>query len=57
MAQGETAKSIAARVNIQLTIAEWETVREAVDNGATITIDARREVLLAYHYALHRQAQ
>jgi hypothetical protein len=28
-----------------------------VNNGAAIPIDARREVLLGYHYTLHRQVQ
>jgi hypothetical protein len=33
------------------------TIRASVNNGAAISIDARREVLLGYHYALHQQAQ
>jgi hypothetical protein len=57
MAEGDTKDTIAAKVKVQLTIAEWETIRAAVNNGAAIPIDARREVLLGYHYALHRQAQ
>jgi hypothetical protein len=46
MTKGDTAESIANRVKVQLTVAEWETIRAVVDNGATIPIDARREVLL-----------
>jgi hypothetical protein len=57
MAEGDTKDTIAAKVKVQLTTAEWETIRAAVNNGATIPIDARREVFLGYHYALHRQAQ
>jgi hypothetical protein len=57
MTEGDTAKSIANRVKVQLTVPEWERIRAAVDNDATIPIDIRREVLLGYHYALHRQSQ
>jgi hypothetical protein len=57
MAEGDTAESIANRAKVQLTVAEWETIKVAVKNGATIPIDARREVLLGYHYALHQQSQ
>jgi hypothetical protein len=57
MAKGGTKETIAARVKVQLTTAEWETIRVAVNNMAVIPIDTRREVLLGYHYALHRQAQ
>jgi hypothetical protein len=52
MAKGDITETLAARVKIQLTIAEWETIRAAVNNGASIQVDARREVLLGYHYAL-----
>jgi hypothetical protein len=54
MAEGDTAESIANRV---LTVVEWETIRAAVDNGTTIPIDIRQEVLLGYHYVLHWQSQ
>jgi hypothetical protein len=56
MEEGDTAETIVARVKIQFTIAKWETIRAVVDNGATMPVDARREVLLGYHYALHQQA-
>jgi hypothetical protein len=57
MEEGDTTESIANRVKAQLTLAEWETIKAAVNNDAAIPIDARREVLLGYHYALHRQSQ
>jgi hypothetical protein len=57
MAEGDTTESVAARVKVKLTMAEWETIRAAVDNGAPTQLDARREVLSGYHYALHRQSQ
>jgi hypothetical protein len=56
MEEGDTVETVVARVKIQLTIAKWETIRAAVDNGAAMPVDARREVLLGYHYALHQQA-
>jgi hypothetical protein len=57
MAEGDTADSVANRSKTRLTVAEWETIKAAVNNGATIPIDARREVLLGYHCALHRQSK
>jgi hypothetical protein len=57
MAEGETTETMVARVKIQLIAAEWDTIRIAVNNGVAIPVDARRELLLGYHYALHRQAQ
>jgi hypothetical protein len=48
MAEGDTAESIANGVKVQLTVVEWETIRAAVDSGAAILIDARREILLGY---------
>jgi hypothetical protein len=57
MAEGDTTESIANREKIQLTVEEWDTIKAAVNEGAAIPVDARREVLLGYHYMLHRQAQ
>jgi hypothetical protein len=57
MAEGDTTDSVANRAKIRLTVEEWETIKVAVNNGATIPIAARREVLLGYHYALHRQSK
>jgi hypothetical protein len=34
-----------------------DTIKAAVNNGVAIPVDARREVLLGYHYALHWQAK
>jgi hypothetical protein len=33
------------------------TIKASVDNGAAIPVDASKEVLLEYHYALHRQSK
>jgi hypothetical protein len=35
----------------------WNIIKAAIDNGTTIPVDASKEVLLGYHYALHRQAR
>jgi hypothetical protein len=56
MEKGDTVETVAARVEVQLTTAEWDTIKATVNNGAAIPIDARRELLLGYHYALHRQS-
>jgi hypothetical protein len=53
MEEGDIKEIIAARVKVQLTPEEWDMIRAAVNNGAAIPVDARREVLLGYHYALH----
>jgi hypothetical protein len=50
MAEGDTAESIANRAKIQLTVEDWDTIKAAVNEGAAILVDARREVLLGYHY-------
>jgi hypothetical protein len=57
MAKGETTETVAARVKVQLTTAEWETIRATVNNGAAIPTEASKEVVKEYHYALHRQEQ
>jgi hypothetical protein len=54
MAEGDTTDSLITREKVRLTADEWKTIKAAVDNGATIPIDASKEVLLRYHYALHR---
>jgi hypothetical protein len=56
VAEGDTEETIATRVKVQLPPEEWDTIRAAVNSGAAIPVDARREVILGYHYALHRQA-
>jgi hypothetical protein len=53
----DTAESTISRRKVRLTVAEWDAIKATVNNGATIPVDARREVLLGYHYALHRQSQ
>jgi hypothetical protein len=56
MAEGDTKETVAARVKVQLTTAEWDSIKAAITTGTTIPVNARREVLLGYHYSLHRQS-
>jgi hypothetical protein len=48
---------LTTRAKVWLTADEWKTIKAAVDNGAAIPIDASKEVLLGYHYTLHRQSK
>jgi hypothetical protein len=54
IAEGDTTDSLATRAKVRLIVDEWKTIKAAVDDGAAIRIDVRKEVLLGYHYALHR---
>jgi hypothetical protein len=42
MAEGGTTESVANRAKVQLIVAEWETIRAAVDNGAAIPMQGER---------------
>jgi hypothetical protein len=46
MAEGDTEETVATRVKVQLTTAEWDTIKATVNNRVAIPINARREVLL-----------
>jgi hypothetical protein len=46
MAEGDTMDSLATRAKVRLTVDEWKTIKAAVNEGATIPIDMRKEVLL-----------
>jgi hypothetical protein len=55
--EGDTIDSLATRTKVRLSVDEWKTIKVAVDNSAAIPIDVSKEVLLGYHYALHRQSR
>jgi hypothetical protein len=57
IARGDTVETVAARVKVQPTTVEWDTIKAALNNGAAIPVNAGREVLPGYHYALHWQSQ
>jgi hypothetical protein len=56
MAEGDTKETMAARVKVQLTIAEWDSIKVAITTRESILVNARREVLLGYHYSQHKQS-
>jgi hypothetical protein len=55
--EGDIADSLTTRVKIRLSADEWNTIKAAIDNGTAIPVDASKEVLQGYLYALHRQAR
>jgi hypothetical protein len=57
LAEGDTADSLATRAKVRLSADEWKTIKAAVDNGVAIPVDVSNEVLLGYHYSLHRQSR
>jgi hypothetical protein len=57
LVEGDTADSLTTRAKVRLTADQWKKIKAVVDNGATIPIDASKEILLGYHYALHQQSK
>jgi hypothetical protein len=57
LAEGDTADSLATRGKVRLSANDWKTIKAAVDNGTSISVDASKEILLGYHYTLHRQSK
>jgi hypothetical protein len=55
--EGDTAHSLTNRAKIRLSADEWNTIKAAIEHGAAIPVDASKEVLLGYHYALQRQSR
>jgi hypothetical protein len=54
-ADGETESAAAEREKDHLSGEECRMIKAAVNHGAAIPADSRREVLMGYHYALHQQ--
>jgi hypothetical protein len=52
MEEGDTEETMATRVKVQLTTAEWDTIKATINTGIAIPVNAIREVLSVYHYAL-----
>jgi hypothetical protein len=57
VAEGDTTDSLTTRAKVRLSGDDWKTIKAAVDNGAAIPVEESKEVLLGYHYALHRQSK
>jgi hypothetical protein len=53
---GETESAVAGRVKVYLSGEEWRMIKAAINHGAAIPGDLRREVLMGYQYALHQQS-
>jgi hypothetical protein len=53
-ADGETRQA-AGREKVHLSGEEWRMIKTAVNHGAAIPADSRREVLMGYQYALYQQ--
>jgi hypothetical protein len=52
LAEGDTADSLTNRAKIWLSADEWNKIKVAIEHGVSILVDASKEVLLGYHYAL-----
>jgi hypothetical protein len=52
LAEGDTADLLTNKAKIRLPADEWNTIKAAIEHGTTIPVDASKEVLLGYHYAL-----
>jgi hypothetical protein len=52
LAKGDTADSLTTRAKIRLSPDKWNTTKASIEHDAAIPVDASKEVLLGYHYAL-----
>jgi hypothetical protein len=57
LAEGDTTDSLSTRVKIRLSANEWNTIKVAIEHGTAIPVDASKELLQGYHYALYRQSR
>jgi hypothetical protein len=57
LVEGDNAESLTTRAKIRLSTNEWNTIKAANKHGTSIPVDASKEVLQGYHYALHRQSR
>jgi hypothetical protein len=57
LAEGETADSLATREKVRLSVDEWRAIKTAVEHDTPIPINACKNMLLGYHYALRQQSK
>jgi hypothetical protein len=57
LAEGETGDSLASREKIRLSVEEWRIIKTIMEHDAPIPADARKNMLLGYHYALRQQSK
>jgi hypothetical protein len=53
LAEGDTAESLTTRAKIRLSADEWNAIKAVIEHDTAIPVDASKEVLQGYHYALH----
>jgi hypothetical protein len=52
LAKGDTADSLTNRAKFWLSANKWNTIKAAIEHNVAIPVDASKEVILGYHYAL-----
>jgi hypothetical protein len=57
LVEGDTPESLTTKAKNWLPADEWNTIKAAIEHGTTIPVDASKEVLHGYHYALHQQSR
>jgi hypothetical protein len=57
LAEGDITESLANRDKIRLSVEEWNTIKAAVVHGVPIPMDASKNMLLGYYYALRQQSR
>jgi hypothetical protein len=57
LVEGETIDSLASREKVRLSAEEWRIIKTAMEHGVPIPIDASKNILLGYHYALRQQSK
>jgi hypothetical protein len=57
LAEGETADSLASREKVRLSVDELRIIKIAVEHSTPIPIEASKNMLLGYHYALRQQSK
>jgi hypothetical protein len=56
-AEGDTTESLASREKIRLSVEEWSSIKAAMEHGMPIPLDASKNMLFGYHYALPQQSK
>jgi hypothetical protein len=57
LAEGETTDSLASREKIRISAEEWKIIKIAIEHSVPIPMDASKNMLLGYHYALRQQSK
>jgi hypothetical protein len=57
LVERETVDFLASREKVRLSVEEWRIIKTAVEHSTPIPIDASKNMLLGYHYALRQQSK